>query len=170
MKNSELQFDRSCHVLIFKAMRKRDQKETRAALSENVAQGDPDEDPVAIYSVSERMAHRSRRQENFPNERGGTYGSLEKEDVSDVVFDVVRCSQLDALLPRLAENKSKTIVSVKNNMRAAAYGAMEDKSVLFAFFSAAGQRNDSRIESICMKKITIGRINALFSALYPCSA
>ncbi len=36
---------------------------------------------------------------------------------------------------------------------------IKDKNVLFAFFIAAGKKHDGYIESICLNKIEIGRVD-----------
>lgn len=84
---------------------------------------------------------------------------LKSDDIYDAIFITVRFSQLDAIIPLLMQNQSKNIVFVGNNINAKRYSDLEGKNVLFAFFSTAGKRNGNVIESICMKKITIGRID-----------
>lgn len=84
---------------------------------------------------------------------------LESNDIYDAIFVTVRFSQLDSIIPLLMQNPSKNIVFVGNNINASKYSNLENKNVLFAFFSAAGKRNGNVVESICLKKITIGRID-----------
>ena len=77
----------------------------------------------------------------------------------DVIFVVVRYTQLDGMLDSLRVNGSKTIVLVGNNVRAREYaGLLSGKNVLFAFGMSAGHREADRIVGIDMKKITIGQL------------
>lgn len=82
---------------------------------------------------------------------------LNPEDIYDAIFVAVRYSQIDSILPTLISNQSKNIIFVGNNMTAEKYENLDNKNVLFAFFSAAGKKVDDHIESICLNKITIGR-------------
>jgi len=82
---------------------------------------------------------------------------LKPEDVYDVIFVAVRFTQIAALADTLRANRTKTIVFVGNNTRAAETAALfPDKTVLFAFTSAAGHRESSYVSSVDMHKITIG--------------
>lgn len=84
---------------------------------------------------------------------------LKPEDTYDVIFVVVRYTQLDGMLDSLRTNGSKTIVLVGNNVRAREYaGLLPGKNVLFAFGMSAGHREADRIVGIDMKKITIGQL------------
>ncbi len=84
---------------------------------------------------------------------------LKPEDTYDVIFVVVRYTQLDGMLDSLRVNGSKTIVLVGNNVRAREYaGLLPGKNVLFAFGMSAGHREADRIVGIDMKKITIGQL------------
>ena len=84
---------------------------------------------------------------------------LKPEDIYDVIFVVVRYTQLDGMLDLLRVNGSKTIVLVGNNVRAREYaGLLPGKNVLFAFGMSAGHREADRIVGIDMKKITIGQL------------
>ena len=84
---------------------------------------------------------------------------LKPEDTYDVIFVVVRYTQLDGMLESLRVNGSKTIVLVGNNVRAREYaGLLPGKNVLFAFGMSAGHREADRIVGIDMKKITIGQL------------
>jgi 2-dehydropantoate 2-reductase len=56
----------------------------------------------------------------------------------------------------IKRNKSKNIVFVGNNMTVEKYENLENKNVLFAFFSAAGKKYDGYINSICLNKIETG--------------
>ena len=83
--------------------------------------------------------------------------ALRPEDAYDVVFVVVRYTQLDATLDTLRAAKAKTLVFVGNNVRATELAAqLPEKNVLFAFTSAAGHRESDRVASADLKKITIG--------------
>ena len=84
---------------------------------------------------------------------------LDKNDIYDVIFIVSRFSSLDSIVPIIENNKSKNIVFVGNNMTAEKYANIKDKNVLFAFFMAAGKKDDGYINSICLNKITIGRVD-----------
>lgn len=82
---------------------------------------------------------------------------LETNDIYDVIFVVSRFSNLDSIVQIIGNNKSKNVVFVGNNMSAEKYMFLKDKNVLFAFFMAAGKKYDGYINSICLKKIEIGR-------------
>lgn len=82
---------------------------------------------------------------------------LQTDDIYDAIFVVSRFSSLDSIVPMIKRNKSKNIVFVGNNMTVEKYENLENKNVLFAFFSAAGKKYDGYINSICLNKIEIGR-------------
>lgn len=84
---------------------------------------------------------------------------LEENDIYDIIFVVVRFSSLESIMPIIENNKSKNIVFVGNNITAEKYMNIQDKNVLFAFFMAAGKKYDGYINSICLNKITIGRVD-----------
>ena len=82
---------------------------------------------------------------------------LKPEDRYDVIFVVMRYTQLDAIMDTLKANQTKNIVFVGNNVHAGAFAAsLPEKNVLFAFASAAGHRESDRVMSIDLKKIIIG--------------
>lgn len=84
---------------------------------------------------------------------------LKPENQYDVIFVVLRYTQLDAILETLRANQIKNIVFVGNNVRASALAAsLPEKNVLFAFVSSAGDRERDRVASIDLKKITIGQL------------
>ena len=84
---------------------------------------------------------------------------LKPGDPYDVIFVVLRYTQLDSILDTLRASKAKHIVFVGNNVRAKALAAsLPEKNVLFAFALSAGHREPDRVASIDMKKITIGQI------------
>lgn len=84
---------------------------------------------------------------------------LKEDDIYDAIFVCFRFSQIDSFIPSLLKNRSKNIIFVGNNMRVDLFSNLKDKNVLFAFFMAAGERRYEYISSICLKKITIGRID-----------
>ena len=77
----------------------------------------------------------------------------------DVIFVVLRYTQLDSVLDTLRANRTKNIVFVGNNVQTRALAAeLPDKNVLFAFALSAGHRENDRVVSIDLKKITIGQL------------
>ena len=83
--------------------------------------------------------------------------ALKPEDRYDVIFVVLRYTQLGSILDTLRENPTRNIVFVGNNVRAAALAAsLPEKNVLFAFVSSAGHRESDHVASVDLKKITIG--------------
>lgn len=84
---------------------------------------------------------------------------LDEDDIYDVIFIVSRFSALDDIVPIVEKNKSKNVVFVGNNMSAEKYVNISNKNVLFAFFMAAGKKYDGYINSICLNKIQIGRVD-----------
>ena len=84
---------------------------------------------------------------------------LAPDDRYDVIFVVLRYTQLDSVLDTLRENHTKNIVFVGNNVRTRALAAaLPEKNVLFAFALSAGHREADRVVSIDLKKITIGQL------------
>lgn len=84
---------------------------------------------------------------------------LKLEDTYDVIFVVMRCTQLDQVMDALRANGTKNIVFVGNNVRARhTAGQLAGKNVLFAFALSAGHREADRIVGIDLKKITIGQL------------
>ena len=82
----------------------------------------------------------------------------------DVIFVVLRYTQLDSALDTLRENQTKNIVFVGNNVRPRALAAtLPEKNVLFAFALSAGHREADRVVSIDLKKITIGQLSGAAS-------
>ena len=85
---------------------------------------------------------------------------LRPDDTYDVIFVVMRYTQLDSILDTLRANGTKNIVFVGNNVRARAISAaLPEKNVLFAFALSAGHRETDRVASIDLKKITIGQLS-----------
>ncbi len=84
---------------------------------------------------------------------------LKKDDIYDVIFVVMRCTQLESVIPMLAGSGSKNIVFVGNNLSPEAFVEMlPGKNVLFGFSMAAGHREKDRVVSISLHKITIGQL------------
>ena len=82
---------------------------------------------------------------------------LKPEDRYDVIFVVMRYTQIQSVLETLRANCTKTVVFVGNNVRTGALAAaLPEKQVLFAFALSAGHREPDRVASIDLKKITIG--------------
>ncbi len=90
---------------------------------------------------------------------------LKPEDNYDVILVVARYTQLDAILDTLRASAAKTVVFVGNNVRAASLAAaLPEKTVLFAFTSAAGHREADRVASVDLRRITIGGLRGAPSA------
>ena len=84
---------------------------------------------------------------------------LKPEDPYDVIFVVVRYTQIESVLDTLRGSRAKNIVFVGNNVRAMEIAALlPEKNVLFAFSLSAGHRETDRVVSMDMKKITIGQL------------
>lgn len=84
---------------------------------------------------------------------------LEEDDIYDVIFIVLRFSSLDSIIQIIEKNKSKNIIFVGNNISVEKYMNLKNKNVLFSFFVAAGKKYDGYINSICLNKIEIGRVD-----------
>ncbi len=84
---------------------------------------------------------------------------LSQDDIYDVIFVVVRYTQLETVINALQTNKTKNIVFVGNNVRASEVAALlPEKNVMFAFTSAAGHRENNCVVSADLRKITIGQL------------
>lgn len=84
---------------------------------------------------------------------------LKPEDKYDVIFVVVRYTQIETIIDILRANQSKNIVLVGNNVRAEEIASLlSNKNVMFAFAHSAGHRELSRVVSVDLKKITIGQL------------
>ena len=84
---------------------------------------------------------------------------LKPDEAYDVIFVVLRYTQLNSILETLRANRTKNLVFVGNDVRARALSdALSEKNVLFAFASSAGHREPDHVASIDLKKITIGQI------------
>ncbi len=85
---------------------------------------------------------------------------LKPEDPYDVIFVVMRYTQIDAVMDILRANRTKNIIFAGNNVRAAELSAvLSDKNVMFAFTSAVGHRESDRVASVDLKKITVGTLS-----------
>ena len=94
------------------------------------------------------------------NDRLPVINELKEQDYYDVVFVVMQCIQIDSILPILQQNVSRNIVLVGNNIYADKYAKeLADREVLFAFFSAGGQKKGNVIESFNKNNMTMGRID-----------
>jgi 2-dehydropantoate 2-reductase len=83
--------------------------------------------------------------------------ALDSGDKYDVIFVVVRYTQIEDVLPILNANVSQNIVFVGNNVSVKSVAQkLPEKRVLFAFASSAGHRESDMVVSVDMKKITIG--------------
>ena len=90
--------------------------------------------------------------------------ALAPDAVYDVIFVVLRYTQLDSVLDTLRTNRTKNIVFVGNNVQARALAAaLPEKNVLLAFTLSAGHREPDRVVSIDLKKITIGQLRGAVS-------
>ena len=84
---------------------------------------------------------------------------LRAEDNYDVIFVVLRYTQLESIMETLRASRAKNLVFVGNDVRASAIAAsLPEKNVMFAFASSAGHRERDYVASIDLKKITIGQI------------
>ena len=79
------------------------------------------------------------------------------EDAYDVIFVAVRYTQIETIIEALRASCAKTIIFVGNNVRASETAALlPEKNVLFAFTGAAGRRESNYVESVDLRKITVG--------------
>mgnify|MGYP004647664537 CR=1 FL=1 len=84
---------------------------------------------------------------------------LKPKEIYDVIFVVLRYTQLDSVLDTLRANRTKNIVFVGNNVQTRALASsLPEKNILFAFALSAGHREADRVVSIDLKKITIGQL------------
>ena len=84
---------------------------------------------------------------------------LKTDDIYDVIFVVMRYTQMESVIPVLTDNSSKNIVFVGNNLSPEALvEKLPGKNVLFGFSMAAGHREKDRVASISLHKITIGQL------------
>lgn len=74
---------------------------------------------------------------------------LSPDELYDMIFVVMRCTQLDAIMDTLRANRTENIVFVGNNVQARTLAAvLPKKNVLFAFVLSAGHREPDRVVSI----------------------
>ena len=86
---------------------------------------------------------------------------LKPEDQYDVIFVVMRYTQVGSVMDALHANPAKNIVFVGNDVRAEEIAAMlPEKNVLFAFVLSAGHRERDYVASIDLRKITIGQLSS----------
>ena len=84
---------------------------------------------------------------------------LKPDDKYDVIFVVVRYTQIKTVIDTLRTNKTKNIVFVGNNVRTSELAALlPEKNVMFAFASSAGHRESNHVVSVDLHKITIGQL------------
>jgi 2-dehydropantoate 2-reductase len=84
---------------------------------------------------------------------------LKTDDIYDVIFVVMRYTQIESLIPVLADNDSKNIAFVGNNLSPEVLvEKLPGKNVMFGFSMAAGHREKDRVVSISLHKITIGQL------------
>lgn len=84
---------------------------------------------------------------------------LVPDDQYDVIFITLRYTQIESILDILSSNITKNIVFVGNNVNAKDLSEkLPEKNVLFAFASSAGHREPNYVDSIDLKKITIGQL------------
>ena len=96
---------------------------------------------------------------------------LKKDDIYDAVFVVMRYTQLKSVIPILADNGSKNIVFVGNNLSPKELAEkLPGKNVLFGFSMAAGHREKDRVVSISLHKITIGQLKGNMEDYLLCHA
>lgn len=95
-----------------------------------------------------------------------TISELKRDDVYDIIFVTMQYTQLKNVLSILAENRSKFIVIIGNNMNASycekkiKEGSQSRKEIVFAFISIGGRRESGKVISIHFGfDMTIGGLN-----------
>lgn len=84
---------------------------------------------------------------------------LKNEDIYDVIFAVMRYTQVESVIPMLLANGSKNIAFIGNNLSPEVLiEKLPGKNVMFGFSMAAGHREKDRVVSISLRKITIGQL------------
>ena len=82
---------------------------------------------------------------------------LSPADAYDVIFVALRYTQIGGIMDTLRFSRAKTVIFVGNNVRASETAALlPEKTVLFAFTGAAGHRDGDHVDSVDLRKITIG--------------
>ncbi len=90
----------------------------------------------------------------------GLTDTLGPQDEYDVIFVVLRYTQLDSVIDSLRESRCENIVFTGNNVTAEKYESLlPGKNVMFAFSLSAGHREKDRVVSVDLAKITIGERN-----------
>lgn len=94
------------------------------------------------------------------NDKINVINELKEDDFYDIIFVVMQFIQIENITDILKRNMSKNIALIGNNMQARKFlEELKDKKVLFGFFKAAGKKSGDKINSVCLNKITIGRID-----------
>lgn len=84
---------------------------------------------------------------------------LASDNTYDVIFVPVRYTQLETVIAALKANKTENIVLVGNNVRTRKTADfLPEKNVMFGFTNAAGHRENDRVVSVDLHKITVGQI------------
>lgn len=84
--------------------------------------------------------------------------TLLPEDTYDIIFAVMQYKQIEAILPALAANSSKTVVLVGNNMQAdetekkLSSMSANKKTILFGFQATGGERNEGHYTYVAFGK------------------
>jgi len=92
---------------------------------------------------------------------------LAEEDVYDAIFVSLRFTQLNSIFDVLNKNKSKNIIFNGNDtMTDEVVNNLPGKNVMFSFSLSAGAREEKRVNSIDLKKITIGDVNGKNNELF----
>ena len=82
----------------------------------------------------------------------------------DVIFVVLRYTQLDSALETLRANQTKNMFLWVTMCRQERWRRqLPEKNILFAFALSAGHREPDRVVSIDLKKITIGQLRGAVS-------
>ena len=82
---------------------------------------------------------------------------LSPEAAYDVIFVAVQYTQIGNIIDTLRASSAKTVIFVGNNVRASDTAALlPEKNVLFAFTGAAGHRETEYVDSVDLRKITVG--------------
>ena len=182
MKDSELQIDHSCHVLYSKPCKKEILAKITLHYPEVEREAVWEQVQLRYAELLSKWRTDLGGKKNFHNGVGGTYDciaimsyykfsprtsvsripvvtELAPDATYDVIFVVLRYTQLNSVLYTLRANRTKNIVFVGNNVQARALAAaLPGKNVLFAFALSAGHREPDRVVSIDLKKITIGQL------------
>jgi len=89
-----------------------------------------------------------------------TVSELKENDFYDVIIVSIRFNQLSSVIDLLNKNVSQNIIFNGNNTRVEkTVNALPGKNVMFSFSLSAGKREQSYVNSIDLKKITIGDVN-----------